>query len=186
MLLTLTKVETKKQGKYTNIYTHFLSAANKEFSVITDINKMSEACKEFLRPLNGSDVNLKVKVDINKDGKFWSLADIREATNDDVQQAQAKRSQYNNNKPQSNYDNTGIKVGAARNQAIAFLAATKKGFSLDDVDQVAYEILTRQAKMEKNHREGVNPFEDQAEAANEVHNNGDAIDDEQFSDDIPF
>jgi hypothetical protein len=53
------------------------------------------------------------------------------------------------------FDDTGIKVGAARNQAIAFLSATKgKAFSLDDVDATAYEIVKRQAVQEENVRSG--------------------------------
>ena len=52
-----------------------------------------------------------------------------------------------------NFDDTGVKVGAARNQAIAFLAATKgKSFTLDDVDRIAYEIVGRQATQETNVR----------------------------------
>jgi len=47
------------------------------------------------------------------------------------------------------YDDTGVKVGAARNQAIAFLAATKgTSFTLDDVDKTAELIITRQAAQE--------------------------------------
>ena len=53
------------------------------------------------------------------------------------------------------YDTTGVKVGAARNQAIAFLSATKGAkFTLDDVDVTAYEIVKRQQVQEDVVRSG--------------------------------
>jgi hypothetical protein len=52
-------------------------------------------------------------------------------------------------------DETGVKVGAARKQAMTFLAATKgKSFTLDDVDTLAYEMLKRQAAQEAVVRNG--------------------------------
>ncbi len=60
------------------------------------------------------------------------------------------------------YDDTGVKVGASRNQAIAFLAATKGAkFTLDDVDTTALEIVKRQASQEEIVRHGVSPSKDQ-------------------------
>ena len=76
----------------------------------------------------------------------------------------------------------GIKVGAARNQAIAFLSATKgKSFTLDDVDQIAYEIVSRQAAQEKIVASGKNPFDKTEESADV-----DVSDDAVGSDEIPF
>lgn len=84
----------------------------------------------------------------------------------------------------STFDNVGVKVGAARNQAIAFLSATQGDYTLDNVDEVAYEILQRQAKMEENHRKGINPFEEELANA-ETTNNGPAFDDVDDPD-VPF
>lgn len=77
--------------------------------------------------------------------------------------------------PRIAHDNTiGIKVGAARNQAIAFLSATRgKKFTLDDVDAVAYEIVGRQAEQEKHVKAGVIPPAAQSQVENNVVTDGD-------------
>jgi hypothetical protein len=181
MIFNLVKVETKQNGQYTNIITTFKSQKGKEFKVSTNVDALDETSKKFLRPLNGQSVDLKVNADVNKDGKFWSLNSISEATQEQLQQAAEKKAQYNNNKGGS-YDNTGVKVGAARNQAIAYLAAVKDKFNLNDVDEAAYEILERQAAMEKNYKDGINPFEEETKNQQEQ----DTQDALENDDDVPF
>lgn len=123
-----------------------------------------------------------------KDGKqFWNVVELRSA---DTFVAKEKKEWKNKgNYKKKEYDQTGVKVGAARNQAIAYLTAIQgDNFDLDDVDRVAYEIVERQAAMEDNVRKNINPNN-----SNDMDNNPNVDtalmqqdDDYSDLDDIPF
>lgn len=108
------------------------------------VPNLDDESKTILKESNKGDV---IAVEIEKQGNFYNLTKVRSA-----QSAQKQKSTY------TEKDNVGIKVGAARNQAIAFLAATKgTKFTLDDVDAIAYEIVERQANQENTIRSNANP-----------------------------
>lgn len=85
-------------------------------------------------------------------GEYWNFKELRDISTYVAKPAWegGQKSGYTRQSGgKSNYDDTGVKVGASRNQAIAYLAATKgTKFTLDDVDTVAMEIVKRQAAME--------------------------------------
>ncbi len=112
------------------------------------VASLSESSKDLIKA-GGTFVVVKTKA-----GKFWNLTEVVDVST----YVEKPKSTYTGTKSYSSstYDTTGVKVGAARNQAIAFLAATKgTKFTLDDVDAIAYEIVTRQAKQEDTVRAGV-------------------------------
>lgn len=122
-----------------------------------------------------------------KDGKqFWNVVELRSA--DTFVPKEKKEWKGKNNYEKKEYDQTGVKVGAARNQAIAYLSAIQgDNFDLDDVDRIAYEIVRRQAIMEDNVRKNIDPNN------NDIDNNPNVDtalmqqdDDYSDLDDIPF
>lgn len=101
----------------------------------------------------------KFVVEKEKQGDFWNLTGFKPESEFKAKPAYTGGGNHNKggyNKSSggnSTYDTTGVKVGAARNQAIAYLAATKgTKFTLDDVDAVAYDIVNRQQTQEENVR----------------------------------
>ncbi len=117
---------------------------------------MSDALKTQLKTLDvGSEVVVvKTESEANAKGvSYWNLSAIEDAA---TFVAKPKSTWAGGNKSgyqKKEYDDTGVKVGAARNQAIAFLSATMGNkYTLDDVDTIAYEIVERQAAMESNIR----------------------------------
>jgi hypothetical protein len=113
---------------------------------------MPEVLKESLKRIQIGDEVVIVKTEgaPDKNGKqWWNLSAIEDkATFVAKEKKPFVGRSFGNQK--STYDDTGVKVGASRNQAIAFLAATQgTKFTLDDVDAVAMEIIDRQAKQEE-------------------------------------
>ncbi len=164
-IVEVVKVEKNKRGKgdYLElVYKHLKgNYAGQEWKIGNFTTALSEPVRALLLSSKAGD---QVELETKKEGGFWNLASVTKAkeilptlVNPNV------RLGGNPNivvatvtKP--TYDQTGVKVGASRNQAIAFLAATKgTKFTLDDVDKVAYEIVDRQARQEDNVRLGVNP-----------------------------
>lgn len=100
-------------------------------------------------------------------GQYWNFKEFQPTTNwtkpkpwhATAGNATSEFTKSTNTSSQTrNFDDTGIKVGAARNQALAFLGATKgKNFTLDDVDTIAYQIVKRQAEQENNVRNNTIP-----------------------------
>jgi hypothetical protein len=117
------------------------------------VTALDEASRELIKA-KGEFVVVKTK-----DGKFWPLTGVLSMDKYVAKPVSTfQKGTYSGGSKSSSgsYDTTGVKVGAARNQAIAFLSATKgPKFTLDDVDIVAYDIVTRQAKQEENVRAGI-------------------------------
>lgn len=97
-------------------------------------------------------------------GQYWNLKEFQStdkwtkpkpwhATQASAPKATGVSTIVNTSSNTRTFDDTGVKVGAARNQSIAFLAATRgTNFTLDDVDTIAYQIIGRQAAQEENVR----------------------------------
>ena len=95
-----------------------------------------------------------LSIEITKEGNFWNLTKAA-AGNSRAPTGQSNAPQQK----KEPFDTVGVKVGAARNQAIAYLSATKgTKFTLEDVDVVAYEIVVRQQAQEDAIRSNENPF----------------------------
>jgi hypothetical protein len=136
----------------------------KDMSVRYIVGKLDKGSQDVLRGLKAGDHFVVVK---KKEGEYWNLDSFKPVT----EWKEKPKKQWNGNQgQQKTYDDTGVKVGAARNQAIAALSSGKfvwdkisgeehghvpiESFSLDDIDAVAYEIVKRQAAMEENVRNG--------------------------------
>lgn len=107
--------------------------------------------------LKSLEVGDEVVVVKTKKGEYWNMTSLEEASTFVAKPTYTARPEYkkSNNPPKVPFDNVGVKIGAARNQSIAFLAATKgTNFTLDDVDAVAMEIVGRQQKQEDAVRNG--------------------------------
>lgn len=166
--------------------------AGKELTVRYLVGTLDEASGEVLKSLKAGTKFVVVKEEIpnKKDPAkpYWNLKEFRKA--DTFVEKPAYTSGKGNYGAKKEYDTTGVKVGAARNQAIAFLAATKgTNFTLDDVDKIAYEIIKRQQKQEDAVRGG----EETTEKINNEENdkqNQQAVylepEELPFDDDIPF
>ncbi len=155
-IVEVVKVEKNKRGKgdYLElIYKHLKgNFAGQEWKIGNFVTALSEPVRALLLSSQPGD---QVELETKKEGGFWNLASVSKAKEIMAVPANVPAG-ATLTKP--TYDQTGVKVGASRNQAIAFLAATKgTKFTLDDVDKVAYEIVDRQAKQEDNVRLGVNP-----------------------------
>lgn len=141
------------------LYKRLDGDAPKDMTVRFLTGKLPEASQKVLKELKEGDKFVVVK---EKSGEYWNLKEFQAASEWKEKPAYTPNKQWagksggSYTKPA--YDDTGVKVGAARNQALAYLAATWKGqesFTLDDVDKTAYEIVQRQAAMEANVRAGV-------------------------------
>lgn len=134
---------------------------------------------ESLATLKAATQGSQIALEISKNDKgFYNVTQVRPAGTVSAKSAPSRTE----SRPSAQSNTVGIKVGAARNQAIAFLSATKgKSFSLDDVDAIAYEIVERQAAQEKNVAAGNNPC-----ARREQTQSADVSEDALDSDSIPF
>jgi hypothetical protein len=155
-------VDTKPAGKtkkvdltFEHLTGKFVGQAWTKGNLIPNLDKASLDILATAKPGD------QVAIELAKNEKgFYNLTKVATAQNTNKATA--------GNTKNSTFDNVGIKVGAARNQAIAFLSATKgKAFTLDDVDRVAYEIVIRQAAQEEAISSGNNPAEEPQKALNE-------------------
>lgn len=149
--------------------------AGKEMSVRYLAGKLDADSTDVLKALKTGDKFTVVK---KKEGEYWNL--------DSFKAEDAHASRPRSAPPQSSgggytkteKDQTGVKVGAARNQAIAYLAATRGvQFGLDDIDDIAYEIVKRQQVQEDHVRAGTSP---EPTKATEEHFTGQDQEDDTF------
>lgn len=172
--------------------------AGKQNTVRYLIGTLDDNSGTILKALKKGDEFVVVKEEVpnakDPSKPYWNLKEFRAATTF-VAKPAYNPGGYGGGGAKKEYDTTGIKVGAARNQAIAFLAATKgTNFNLDDVDKVAYEIIKRQQIQEDNIRN--NKVDTTTKLRNEENNKQmqqevdlglPEIDEElPFDDDIPF
>jgi hypothetical protein len=164
--IKVNKVESLKSGKVDRVVLHYEVLDGPKKGEVWKIGalkvKLDEASRNLL---TGSEGDLR-DITIEKDGNYWNLTKV-EATGSMSTQSSGEynKSTTNSTKTASSkpFDDVGIKVGAARNQAIAYLSATKgTKFTLDDVDATAYEIVERQSAQEATVRAGNNPAKPEA------------------------
>lgn len=153
----------------------------KEQNVRYLIGSLAESSQKVIKSLKQGSRFVVVKKMVqntkNPSQPYWNLEEFRDVSTW-VEKPKYKKEQG------GQWDQTGIKVGAARNQAIAFLSATKgKSFTLDDVDEVAYEIVARQAKQEEVVRSGNNSYEINA---TETHTKDVDVYEDTQDDEVPF
>jgi len=172
-------------------YTRLDGEKPQELSVRYLVGKLDEASRAILGTLKKGDKFVVVKEEAPnaKDPAhpFWNLKEFRAA---DTFVAKPKSTWTGNksNSEKTPFDNIGVKIGAARNQAIAILGTaldnglTLQGY-LDKLDALAYDIVKRQAVMEENVRKGITPLTDHMEEAlaNEQHNRDLADSDDEIA-----
>jgi len=114
--------------------------------------KLDEASVNVLKALKVGDKFTVTKV---KAGQYWNLESFGDAANYTPKPAYNGGGGFRKPFEKKEFDNTGIKVGAARNQALqAMLVQADKYKSmtqeklLDALDDIAIEIYRRQAAME--------------------------------------
>ncbi len=159
------KVETLKAGKVDRLVLHYEVLDGPKKGEVWKIGalavKLDDASRAKLKSVQPGDV---IDVDIEKDGNYWNLTKVDDAGSSTSTSNNSSSTGTSYKKATGNDDHlVGIKVGAARNQAIAYLSATKgKAFTLDDVDATAYEIVERQAAQEATVRAGNSPAKPEA------------------------
>lgn len=181
----VSKVETLKAGKVDRIVLHYEVLDGPKKGEVWKIGalgvKLDDPTRNNLKAASPGDI---VDITMEKDGNYWNLTKV-----EDVGNTASAPSTGGYTKPATTsyskpaYDDTGVKVGAARNQAIAYLSATKgTKFTLDDVDATAYEIVERQGAQEATVRAGNNPAKPEAlaEQAQQTY------DDKEVSDEFGF
>lgn len=175
--VTVSKAEAVAAGKTKRVVLHYTSEKTKGQTwsygaLAPQLDKESlDYFKELKQRLDQGGQPELVGIEAAKEGNYWNLKKIGKP---DTSTQSQKGSSTNSGTSAGKYDDTGVKVGASRNQAIAFLAATKgTNFTLDDVDQVAYDIVKRQAAQEDNVRKGVNPYDNIAESLAQEHYDAD-------------
>lgn len=140
-VIKVVKVETEKKGKATLITLHYEGKGG-VWTMRALAGKLDTDSRQALHDAKAGDM---LKTTQEKVGEYNNLVKVEKAS-----AGSSSTKTYTPNKPRNDDNMVGIKVGAARNQAIAFLAATKGSkFTLDDVDSVAFEIVERQAKQEE-------------------------------------
>jgi len=161
----VSSVESLKAGKTDRIVLHYEVLEGPKKGEVWKIGalavKLDNETRAKLKTAKAGDI---VDITIEKDGNYYNLTKVEDASSASVNQQPNKNS---STKSTSNDDHLiGIKVGVARNQAIAYLAATKGSkFTLDDVDATAYEIVERQAAQEATVRAGNSPAKPEALSA---------------------
>jgi hypothetical protein len=163
----------------------------KEQSVQYLVGKLDEASKAILKEASASAGLFNVVKEKKETDEYYNFVRFQAAdtfvekekkpwTGGKQWQAEVERNYIKG--PKKEYDQTGVKVGAARNQAIAFLAATKgSAFTLDDVDEMAYVIVKRQQRQEDLVRSGGLERQQEEEGLSNQQHNQD-LDDEE----LPF
>ncbi len=180
----VSKVETVKAGKVDRVILHYEVLDGPKKGEVWKIGalgvKLEESTRNKLKTLKGGEV---VDITMAKDGNYWNLTKVEEAGSAPAQSNSGGNSKGGSTSA-ARYDDTGVKVGAARNQAIAHLSATKgKEFTLDDVDATAYEIIERQAAQEATVRAGNNPAKPEALAEQSQQQ---SYDDSEVTDEFGF
>ena len=154
--VTVQSIDITPAGKTKRIVLNYKNSKGEARKIGALEVKLDETSRSVLSKSHPGDT---VVIDMAKEGEYWNLTKVTDVTsfvssspnNSSVSTSYAKKS--------NTYDDTGVKVGASRNQAIAYLAATMGcNFTLDDVDRVAYEIVNRQAAQEANVRAGTTPI----------------------------
>lgn len=179
------KVESVKAGKTDRIVLHYEVLDGPKKGEVWKIGALKVKLDESSRnSLKGAEGDLR-DITIEKDGNYWNLMKVESVGSAPAQAPRSSGGSSNTtykaaSKP---FDDVGIKVGAARNQAIAYLSATKgKSFTLDDVDATAYEIVERQSAQEATVRAGNNPAKPEALAEQATQQ----YDDSEVSDEFGF
>jgi hypothetical protein len=180
------KVETLKAGKVDRIVLHYEVMDGPKKGEVWKIGalgvKLDNDTRAKLKAAQPGDI---IDITMEKDGNYWNLTKVEDAGASTPAQASNGGGYH---KPATSagktYDDTGVKVGAARNQAIAYLAATRgKAFTLDDVDATAYEIVERQSAQEATVRAGNNPAKPEALVEQATQQ---SYDDSEVSDEFGF
>lgn len=110
---------------------------------------------ESITTLQTAQTGSVLNIDLTKDGNYWNLTKARVGDANNPIGEKKSSGSGGGGKSSKPYDDVGVKVGASRNQAIAYLSATKgSAFTLDDVDALSYEIIKRQAAQEAAVRSG--------------------------------
>lgn len=149
----VSKVESVKAGKVDRIVLHYEVIDGPKKGEVWKIGALAIKLEDATRAkLNSAQPGDVVDITMEKDGNYWNLTKVEDSD------ASSGASTQKATSIDKKWDDTGVKVGAARNQAIAYLSATKgKAFTLDDVDATAYEIIERQAAQESTVRAGNSP-----------------------------
>lgn len=171
--------------------------AGKETNVTYFTGTLDEASTNVLKSLKEGDkfVINKISAPNAKDPTrpFWNLESFSPADTFVEKPAYVPRAGGFTAASKKEYDQTGVKVGAARNQAIALLTGIDflpKGTTiknaiqtvLDIVDQWAYEIVKRQSAMEDNIRAGIDITPKLEQALESQQQNRDEYEEEE----LPF
>ncbi len=148
-------VEIVKAGQTDRVVLHYTGLDGSSYTPGTPDRIGALAVQldaETLATVKGAKSGQILNIEMTKTDKYWNLTKATVGSSGTfVTHTSAPRPPAK--KP---FDDVGVKVGASRNQAIAFLSATKgTKFTLDDVDTLAYEIVIRQAKQEDNVRNTV-------------------------------
>lgn len=173
---------TPRGGKdYTSIVYQYLTGnyAGVDKRIGNFPNKLSNETKALLKSAKAGDtVYLETAERLVGNNKYIDLVAVSSHGVADIPtSATSSSSTSNTSKVSTGYDTTGVKVGAARNQAIAFLAATKgTKFSLQDVTATAYQIVKDQQEQEDNVRSGIDPTKSPSKSASDVNTDDDGLD----------
>jgi hypothetical protein len=164
-------------------YTRIDGDVPKEQTVTYLKGSLNDGSKEIISKLAKGDVFVVVKETKanpqNPSSPFWNLKEFLSENKWEERPVKT----YNKFGGNKTYDDTGVKVGAARNQAIAFLAATKgTNFTLDDVDLIAYQIIDRQAAQEAT----IRAKKDEVNNAVNEQQNQQAAQASEDNDEVPF
>lgn len=165
--------------------------AGKEMSVRYLVGTLDESSGAILKTLKeGMDfVIVKEETPNPKDPTrpYWNLKEFKSADGFVPKTAYVPHAGYGGaGGAKSEFNTIGIKVGAARNQSIAFLSATKgANFTLDDIDAVAYDIIKRQQVQEDNVKNNTIPTT-KVNLANEENDKNNQHFEQEEDDDIPF
>lgn len=167
-LVKVVSVTKKKHGKNDALALEYEHLSGKFQGQVWTISGLALALpaedRELLlksKPGDNVVIDRKSNEGKDRDGNpktFWALSSVlppsslnkQPTASDNHTSSHSKSHTTTTTSNHKAYDDTGIKVGASRNQAIAFLAATRGNkFTLDDVDKVAMEIVHRQAAQEE-------------------------------------
>lgn len=151
------RTEVTKAGKTDRIVLHHTNLDGSTYKAGTPDKigalavKLDDASRNTVLAAKAGDT---LAIEMLKEGDYWNLTKVA------VGSSGTYASHTATTQTKKPFDDVGVKVGAARNQSIAILSATKGSkFTLDDVDALAYEIVIRQAKQEDNIRNNTNPAE---------------------------
>jgi hypothetical protein len=174
-VVKVSQIEKVKAGKTDRIVLHYEMLDGPKKGEVWKIGALAIKLPDASRTaLKDAKVGDNVEITMEKDGNYWNLTEVK-AADANTTTTQKTSQQHTTTQTKAPFDNVGVKVGAARNQAIAYLAATGMKFTLDTVDDVAYEIISRQQIQEDNVRAGNNPFDHKV---NDAKNRNQDLDDD--------